>query len=127
MGEVAGLFIAVGLLQLSNWWVAGMTFALAYAAGYALTVGPLVQEGMGLRAALRDAFLAETPSITVMEVVAIGVDLWLAGDAGPGEVRFWSSMAVSLSCGLLAAWPVNAVLIRWGVKSGMMDPRAGAS
>ncbi|MBZ0124441.1 MAG: DUF4396 domain-containing protein [Roseovarius sp.] len=123
MGEIAGLFIAVGLLQLSTPWIAGFTFALAYAAGFALTVGPLMQEGVGLREAVWDAVLSETPSITVMEVVAITVDLTLAGDAGPGEALFWTSLAVSLSCGLFAAWPVNLLLIRFGVKEGMMDPR----
>ncbi|WP_371060493.1 DUF4396 domain-containing protein [Rhodosalinus sp. 5P4] len=127
MGEVAGMFIAVGLLQLGTLWVAAVTFTLAYVAGYALTVGPLLQEGVGLRRALWDAFLSETPSITVMEVVAIGVDLSLAGDAGPREPLFWSALVVSLSCGLLAAYPVNVLLIRFGVKSGMMDPREGAA
>jgi hypothetical protein len=58
-----------------------------------------------------------------MEIVAIGVDLTLAGSAGPGQVLFWSSMIVSLSCGLIAAYPVNVILIRLGVKAGMMDPR----
>ena len=32
-------------------------------------------------------------------------------------------MVVSLSLGLLAAWPVNVLLIRFGVKEGMHDPR----
>jgi hypothetical protein len=123
MGEIAGLFIAVGLLGLSTTWVVVITFALAYVAGYALTVGPLVQEGVSLDKALWDAFLAETPSITVMEIVAIGVDLTLAGSAGMGQPLFWSSLIVSLSCGLFAAWPVNAILIHYGVKEGMMDPR----
>lgn len=123
MGEITGLVIAVGLLQLSTPWVAGLTFALAYAAGFALTVGPLMQEGVGLRNAVWDAVLSETPSITVMEVVAIGVDLSLAGGVGPGHPLFWSSLAVSLTCGLIAAWPVNLLLIHLGVKEGMMDPR----
>jgi hypothetical protein len=32
-------------------------------------------------------------------------------------------MIVSLTCGLVAAYPVNLILIRMGVKQGMMDPR----
>lgn len=123
MGEIAGLVIAVGLLTLDTIWVAAITFAMAYVAGYALTVGPLMQEGVPFRTAMWDAFLAETPSIAVMEIVAIGVDLTLAGDAGLGDVRFWSSLTVSLTCGLFAAYPVNVLLIRFGVKEGMMDPR----
>ncbi len=123
MGEIAGLVLTVGILSLSTVWVAGVTFAFAYAAGFALTVGPLMQEGTEFGAAVRDALWSETPSITVMEVVAIGVDLTLAGNAGMGEALFWSSMIVSLTCGLIAAYPVNLILIRMGIKQGMMDPR----
>ena len=123
MGEIAGLIIAVGLLQLGNWGTAAITFTLAYVAGYALTVGPLLQGGEKLGTALKDAVISETPSIAVMEVVAIGVDMTLAGEAGLGDFRFWSSLIVSLTCGLVAAYPVNVLLIRKGVKEGMMDPR----
>lgn len=123
MGEIAGLLIAVGLLALGNLWTALITFTLAYLAGFALTVGPLVQEGVGWARAIRDAVISETPSIFVMEVVAIGVDLWLAGEAGPAQALFWSSLVVSLTCGLIAAYPVNVLLIHYGIKEGMMDPR----
>lgn len=126
MGEVAGLVIAVGLLQLNTLGTAGLTFILAYLAGFALTVGPLVQGGVAPGRAIRDAVISETPSIAVMEAVAIGVDLTLAGDATLREPLFWSSMVVSLSCGLAAAFPVNLILIRTGVKAGMMDPRPAA-
>lgn len=130
-GEVTGIIIAAGILALGNWWIAGITFALAYVAGYALTVGPLMQEGVGFAEAMWDAFYTETASITVMEIVAIGVDLYFARGATMGEALFWSSLFFSLSMGLLAAYPVNVLLVRMGVKSGMMDPRnyaeAGAS
>ena len=123
MGEIVGVIIAVGLLALSNVWVAAITFTLAYVAGYSLTVGPLMQEGVPFRTAMWDAFVAETPSIAIMEIVAIGADLLLAGDATMGEPLFWSALIVSLSLGLFAAYPVNVALIRYGVKEGMMDPR----
>ncbi|MFC3231331.1 DUF4396 domain-containing protein [Marinibaculum pumilum] len=127
MGEVTGVVVTVGVLSLSNWWVAGVTFSLAYVAGFALTVGPLMQEGVGLGQALRDAFYSETASITVMEVVAISTDLLLAGSAGMGQAIFWISLIISLTAGLAAAYPVNVLLIRWGVKEGMHDPREMAS
>lgn len=123
LGEIIGVLIAVGLLGLGNTATAAITFVLAYLLGFALTVGPEVQGGTPLSTALRDAVKAETPSITVMEVVAIAVDLSLAGNAGMGEPIFWVSLVTSLTCGLLAAWPVNLWLIRHGVKEGMMDPR----
>jgi hypothetical protein len=122
-GEIAGVFIAGGLLSLGNWWIAGITFALAYVAGFAMTVGPLIQEGVPFRRAMWDAFYSESASITVMEIVAIGVDLWLAGGATMGDPLFWSSLVFSLTAGLIAAYPVNVLLVRFGVKEGMHDPR----
>ena len=114
---LAGIF-ALG----SSLVVTAGTFALAYTFGYALTVGPLMQEGVGLREALSDAFYSETASITVMEVVAISTDIWLAAEAGLGDVLFWTSLVFSLTLGLLAAYPVNLLLIHFGVKEGMMNP-----
>ncbi|MFB6236058.1 MAG: DUF4396 domain-containing protein [Halopenitus sp.] len=121
-GEITGVVIALGLLSLGNLYVALTTFAFAYVFGYAMTVGPLLQEGVPFEEAMRDAFYTETPSITVMEVVAIGTDLWLAGEAGMTDVLFWSALVFSLSLGLLAAYPVNVLLIHFGVKEGMMNP-----
>lgn len=126
-GEVIGVIVTMGLLSWATWPAAMTTFALAYVFGYALTVGPLLQEGVGLKSALWDAFTSETASIFFMEIVAISVDLLIAGDATIGQPLFWNGMVVSLSCGLLAAWPVNVLLIRWGVKSGMHDPRETAA
>jgi hypothetical protein len=125
-GEVIGVIVTMGLLGWATWPAAMTTFALAYVFGYALTVGPLLQEGVGLKSALWDAFTSETASIFFMEIVAISVDLLIAGDATIGQPLFWNGMVVSLSCGLLAAWPVNVLLIRMGVKSGMHDPRSMA-
>ncbi len=122
-GEIIGVVVTIGLLGWAVRQAAIATFLLAYLFGYALTAGPLIQEGMAVPQALWDAFTSESVSILVMEVVAIGMDLWLSGDAGMGQPLFWSAMVVSLSCGLLAAWPANVVLIRLGVKSGMHDPR----
>jgi hypothetical protein len=123
-GEIVGVVITVGLLGLGSYWVAGITFVLAYAAGFALTVGPLMEEGVAFGQAMRDAFYSETASITVMEVVAIAVDLWLAGSAGMGDAIFWSSLVFSLSMGLIAAYPVNVILVAMGVKEGMHSPAA---
>lgn len=123
LGEIVGVIISAGIFSLGNWGISGVTFVLAYVMGFALTVGPEVQGGTPFRQAFRDALIAETPSIAVMEVVAIAVDLAVAGRATISEPLFWSSLVTSLGIGLLAAYPVNVVLIRMGVKQGMMDPR----
>lgn len=124
-GEVVGVVLTAGILSLGTWWIAGVSFLLAYVAGFALTVGPLVQEGVGVREAVTDAIWSETASITVMEVTAIGADLLLAGTAAITDPLFWASLVVSLSLGLFAAYPVNILLISLGVKEGMHSP-AGA-
>lgn len=123
IGEITGLIIAAGLLSLGNWAVAGITFGLAYLAGFALTMKPLLDDGESWTTALKDAVYSESLSIGVMEIVAIGVDLWLARGAHFGETLFWTSMLVSLAAGLVAAYPVNLLLLHFGVKEGMHDPR----
>ena len=81
LGEIIGVTLTVGLLGLSNLWVALITFACAYIIGFSLTIGPLLQGGESLTSAVSDSFWGETASITGMEVAAIGVDLWLGGEA----------------------------------------------
>jgi hypothetical protein len=121
-GEVIGITISQGLLALGTAWVAGVTFGFAYLFGFALTIGPLMQDGVPFGEAFRDALLSETPSITVMEIAAIGTDLLLAAEAGFGDVLFWLSLAFSLSIGFLVAYPLNVGLIMAGVKGGMSNP-----
>ncbi|WP_418771537.1 DUF4396 domain-containing protein [Halobacterium yunchengense] len=122
-GEVLGFALLAGLLALeSTLVVAGGTFALAYLFGYALTVGPLMQEGVGFGEAMLDALYSETPSITVMEVTAIGTDLLIASEAHISELLFWGALVFSLSVGFVFAFPVNAVLVGFGVKEGMKNP-----
>lgn len=122
-GEVVGFVVLAGLLAIqSSVAVTLGTFALAYLFGYALTVGPLMQEGVGFGQAMLDALYSETPSITVMEVAAIGTDLLIAGSATIRELLFWGALVFSLSVGFVAAFPVNAALVRLGVKEGMQNP-----
>jgi hypothetical protein len=123
MGEIVGLILAVGILSLGTWPTALITFAFAFIFGLGLTIGPLMADGVALGTATKDALASETASIVMMELVAIGVDIWLSGGAVMGEVLFWSSMLVSLTLGLFAAWPVNVTLVAAGVKEGMHDPR----
>lgn len=122
-GEIIGVFIAAGLLSLSNTAIAVITFAFAYVFGYGMTFGPLVQAGMPVKQALIDTFYSDTLTITVMEITAISLDLWLAADTTMADILFWGSLILSLTVGLLAAYPVNVLLVYFGVKEGMGDPR----
>lgn len=123
IGEILGVLISVGLFALGNFWAAIITFSLAYVFGFALNIGPMMQNGMAFREAFKGAFVAETISIVVMESVAITTDLYLGGKSTMGDALFWNSLFVSLSLGLFAAWPANYLLIRYGLKGGMGDPR----
>lgn len=123
IGEILGVIIAVGMFALGNIWASIITFSLAYLFGFVLTLGPMLQAGAPIGQAVKDTFLSETASIAVMEATAIGIGLWLGGQAHMNEPLFWTSLYVSLSAGLLAAYPVNVLLIHWGIKSGMGSPR----
>jgi hypothetical protein len=121
-GEIVGITLAQGVLALATASVAAITFGFAYVFGFALTVGPLVQDGEAVSTAVADAFYSETPSITVMEVTAIGADLLIARHATMGDPLFWGALGFSLSLGYLAAYPVNVALVHVGVKEGMANP-----
>jgi len=126
-GEITGVFLATGLLSLGNTGVALVTFCLAYLFGYGMTLGPLLQAGTPLQQALLDTFYSDTATIAVMEITAIGLDLWLAAAARPGDVLFWTSLLLSLTTGLIVAYPVNVLLVHLGVKGGMANPRETAA
>ena len=122
LGEVIGITAATIILSFSTFWVVVTTFALAYLFGFGLTVAPLMQEGVGFGEAITDALWSETPSITVMEIAAIGTDLLLAGGTRWTEPLFWTALFFSLTIGFVFAYPVNALLIEFGVKEGMGNP-----
>ncbi len=122
-GEVTGVFIAAGLLSLATTWVAVVTFIFAYLFGYGMTFGPLIQNGVPVKQALIDTFYSDTATIAVMEITAISLDIWLAGSATMAQPLFWNSLILSLTVGLVAAYPVNVLLIRLGVKKGMGNPQ----
>jgi hypothetical protein len=122
-GEITGVFIAAGLLAMGNTAISIITFIFAYIFGYGMTLGPLLQSGVPLKKALLDTFYADTATIAVMEITAISLDLWLAANARIDEPLFWGSLVLSLTVGLAAAYPVNVLLVFFGIKEGMGDPR----
>jgi hypothetical protein len=115
IGEVLGMVIgtALGWTDLATVVVA---VALAFFFGYGLTLWPLVASGMALRAALGLAFIADTLSITIMEIVDNGIMLAIPGamDTHLDNALFWGSLAVSLAIAWVAAFPVNRWLISRG-------------
>jgi hypothetical protein len=115
IGEVLGMVIGTAL-DWSDVATIVLAIALAFVFGYSLTVWPLVSSGLTLGAALGLAFVADTVSITVMEIVdnAIMVVIPGAMDAQLDNWLFWTSLAVALGVAWFVAFPVNRWLIARG-------------
>lgn len=115
VGEVLGMVIGTAL-GLSNGATIALAVALAFAFGYAFTMAPLLRTGMGWRAAVRLALLADTASIAVMEVVDNLVMLAVPGamDAPLSSPLFWTALAGALVIAGAAAYPLNRWLIARG-------------
>lgn len=115
IGEVAGLVIGTAL----GWGMLAtiaLAVTLAFITGYAFTLIPLFRSGLSARDALRIALVADTASITAMEITDNAVMALIPGAMGAelNSPFFWGSMAVALLAGGLAAYPVNRYLIARG-------------
>ncbi len=112
-GEIVGLAIGVTFF-LSLWATIALATGLAYIAGFALALIPIMKhQGLDLKAAFRVAWLGELISIAVMEIIMNGVD-YLAGGMQAGSLLnpiFWIAFAVSIPPAFLATWPVNYWLL----------------
>lgn len=115
IGEILGLMIGTAF-GLSTFATIALAVTLAFLFGYALSLLPLLKNGLGLRSALSIAFAADTLSITTMEVVDNGVMLAIPGamEAGLVNPLFWLSLALALTVAFFAALPVNKYLIERG-------------
>lgn len=115
IGEIAGLVIGTAL-GLGSGWTLVLAVGLAFLFGYALSTLPLLRAGLGLGAALAVVLAADTLSIATMEVVDNAVMALVPGamDAGLVNSVFWLSMMLALGVAFLAAYPVNAALLRRG-------------
>jgi Domain of unknown function (DUF4396) len=115
IGEVLGMVLATRW----GWGDAAsiaLAVALAFFFGYLLTLIPLLRAGTALGAAIGIALVADTLSITTMEVVDNAILLLWPGamDAGLGDVLFWGSLAIALAVAWGPTFLVNRALIRRG-------------
>jgi hypothetical protein len=115
IGEVLGLVIGTAL-GWSNIATILLAVALAFFFGYTLTLLPLLKHGMTFSAALGTAFVSDTASITVMEIVDNAVVFFIPGamDAGLSSPLYWFSLVLALALAGVAAFPVNRFLIARG-------------
>jgi uncharacterized protein DUF4396 len=115
IGEILGMVIGTAL-DWSNTATIVLAVVLAFACGYALTMLPLLKNGIELSRAMKLAFASDTVSVTIMEIVDNLIMLVIPGamDAGLDTPLFWGSLVVSLLVAGVAAYPANRWLIARG-------------
>lgn len=121
IGEVVGMAIATAA-GWGNGPSVAIAVALAFAFGYALTLGPVLRAGVGVRRAAEIAFAADTISIAIMEAVDNGFVLFVPGamEAGLGDATLWWSIAAGFAIAFLPAFFANRWLIGRGRGHALM-------
>jgi hypothetical protein len=109
IGEVLGMVLGTAF-HWSNSATIVVSVMLAFLFGYGLTVRPLLAAGLTTPVVLKLAFASDTASITIMEIVDNALMLLIPGamNAPLDSVRFWGSLAFSLSVAGVAAFPSTA-------------------
>lgn len=117
VGEWIGLAAGVSL-GLDTWATMVLATTLGFVSGYVSGLWPLVRQGMGWMEAWRTIWLGETVSIAVMEIVMNTADWHMGGMQATSvlDPQFWLGFGAALVAGFIAAWPVNAWLLRRNVK-----------
>lgn len=116
LGEVVGMIIAtaIGLAA-----VPSIVLAVSLGAIFGIVLGlrPWIKDGYDFKSALKKVIVAEGASIVVMETAEVLAEVYIPGvmSAGFGDVIFWVGMALALTAGFIAAWPVNYFLAKRGV------------
>jgi hypothetical protein len=114
-GEIVGMVIGTAL-GWGNLATVVLAIALAFVFGYTLTSIPLRRSGMPMSAVVRTAVIADTVSITIMEVIDNAFVLAVPGalDAGLGDALFWASLIGGFVLAFGPAFLVNRANIRRG-------------
>jgi Domain of unknown function (DUF4396) len=130
LGDIIAEFAVFGLGAS----VAGLTLGAEYIADYlaALAFGIVFQyfaiapmRGLSLRKGLIEAAKADVASLTAFEIGLFG---WMALMAfvffpaphlTPATPVYWFLMQIGMIAGFFTSWPVNAWLIRRGIKEAM--------
>lgn len=119
IGEVTGLAIGV-TLGFDPWATMALATVLAYISGMTLGLVPVMRrQRVGMVEAFRIIWVGEVLSIGVMEIVMNAVDYHMGGmEAGSVlHPMFWIGIAAAIPAGFVAAWPVNAWLLKRNLKA----------
>jgi hypothetical protein len=115
IGEVVGMVVATAL----GWGdVASIALAvgLAYMFGFALTARPLVKAGLSAGVVISTALVADTVSITIMEVIDNAFVLAIPGamDAEVTDPLIYAAIAGGFVVAFPFAWWANRYMIARG-------------
>lgn len=115
IGEMSGMIIGVSL-GLNSWTTVALSITLAFIFGYALSMLPLLKNGISLGKALKLVLIADTLSILSMEIAENAIMLVIPGamDSGLSNPVFWLSMSFAFLVGFAVAYPVNKALLNRG-------------
>jgi len=105
-------------LNLSNAWTIALALFAGLIGGFALGVRPYRKRGIPWPVATRQVAITEGLSIAVMETAEAMIEIFIPGlmAATVFQPFYWLGMVLALVSGFVAAWPVNYVLSRRGVR-----------
>lgn len=117
LGEVAGMIFAV-IFLLDNHTSMILSIILGAIGGFGLGIVPLKRVGYSWSAAFKQVLIAEGLSIAVMETFEVIVQIYTPGvmEAGLTDAIFWYGMFLSLIAGFIAAYPVNYIFVKKGIR-----------
>lgn len=117
IGEVAGMIISTAI-GLNNLHSILLSVTLGFIAGMALGILPLKKFGFSLNKALKTVIIGEGLSIAVMEAFEVITELSIPGvmEAHLTDSIFWIGMVAALIVGFIAAFPVNYIFIKRGIR-----------
>ncbi len=117
LGEVLGVILG-RLFGMGNVSTLVLAVLLGFVFGFALGLWPLLRGGFRFAEAARIVLVAEGLSIAVMETAEVLVQVYTPGvmEAALTDGIFWLGMLAALTAGFAAAFPVNLILVKRGIR-----------
>ncbi|HSX31557.1 MAG TPA: DUF4396 domain-containing protein [Candidatus Saccharimonadales bacterium] len=95
---------------------------MSFVSGYTFSTWPLIRAKTAFLKALRLVFAADTVSILAMTIADNSLILLIPGamDKNLSHPVYWVSRVLSLTAAFLAAYPINAYMMRRGKGCALM-------